>query len=157
MDTVRIHSKGFRTLFYFYHLSGLTGLLILLVCFLLSIFGDGSYGLLAVCGMLMIAVPLTTAPPEIIVLLKERRLLFRRGLKCSDLDFKDIAAIKTAGDRIEIRDKADNVLMKISQAHFKNIRAAELCNYITGLITGGTDLDLMRYTSVRCGRHFTIG
>jgi hypothetical protein len=157
MEKVRIHSEGFRNLFYLYHLSGCVGFIMLLLYVFLFAFGNISHNLLLACGVLMIAIPLTTAPPEIIVLLKERRIIFRCRLKSMEADFDDIHKITTCGNAIEISDCRNDVMIVIRQEQFKNIPLQELGNYLSELISGNTDINRVQYTSIWFGRCKVVG
>lgn len=157
MDKVRIHSKGFRNLFYLYHVSGGIGFMMLLLYIVLFAYGNVSHNLLLACGVLMIAIPLTTAPPEIIVLLKEKRMIFRCRLTSLEADFDDIHKIITCGNAIKISDVQNNAMIIIRQDQFKNIALQELCNYLSKLTSGNTDINRAQYTSIVFGKCKVVG
>lgn len=152
MDRVRIHSEGFRNLFYLSHLSGGIGLILLLIYISLSIFNSITYNLFLIYGILMIAIPLIAVPPEIIMLLKAKRIIFRHKLKCAVADFENIHKINTCRDIIEIKDFRNNTLIAIRQEHFKNIPLNELSNYIGKLLSANEDINYLKYTSIKFGK-----
>lgn len=145
MEIVRVHPKSFKFLFYLYHGSAAMGFL-LLTGFILQII---SHDISFVVGILMISVPFFLAPPELIILLKEQKLIFRHGVKCSTISFNDIFRIKTCACRIEIKNYEKKTLLSIHGEYFKNIDLQELSEYIRALMSGHQKVDPMRYTSVK--------
>lgn len=148
MERVRIHSKGFRKLFYLYHLSGGLGLIMLLM----ALFNHTPYSTLTACGVILIAIPLMMAPPEIIVNLKERRLIFRYKMKCLSVDFGDVYDINSDSGLIEVRNLMKRTVISIRQEHFKNIPLCDLKDYIKKLLSGSADINYRKYNSIKRGK-----
>jgi hypothetical protein len=144
MEIIRVHPRGFRFLFFLYHGSAAMGLILLTGLFLKII----SYDISFIVGILMISIPFFLIPPELIILLKERKLIFRHGIKCSTISFSDISQIKTSASIIEIKNHEKSTLLTIQKEYFKNIDLQELSEYLRALIAGHQKVDPMRYTSV---------
>lgn len=151
MDKVRIHSNGFRKLFYAYHVSGGIGVILLVTYMFLLHFHYSSYEIL-VLGILMIAIPLSAAPPEITIHLKEQRIMFRKRLFSVSADFKNIHAINILENGIEIADSCNKAMIVIRQQDFKNISPHDLGSYIGKFVSGNTDANYMQYTSICFGK-----
>lgn len=148
MDKVRIHPNNFRNLFYIYHASGGIGFVLLVTYIFLLNFHNSSYVIMLVCGLLMIAIPLSTAPPEIIVNLEEQRIMFRKRLFSVSANFRYIHTINIIENVIEIADSCNKAMIVIRQQDFKNIPLYDLGNYISELISGNTDTNYTQYTSI---------
>lgn len=145
MEIIRVHPKSFKFLFYFYHGSAAMGF-ILLTGFLLQIIScDISF----IIGILMISIPFLLAPPELIILLKEQKLIYRHRINCSTIPFNDIFQIKTSACLLEIKNYEKSTLLKIHKKYFKNIDLPELSEYLRALLSGHQRVDPMRYTSVK--------
>lgn len=145
MDTVRVHSKGFKFLFYFYHGCCLAG--VLLVTGLISPVLPDDYD--ALVGFLMIVTPFFLAPPELIILFRERKVVFRRGLSSITLYFEDIAQIVGLAGCVEIKGRGGRTLLNISDVHFKKMNFFELAEYLEDLLSGRREVDYMKYTAVK--------
>lgn len=153
MNKVRIHSHNFRNLFFIYHLSGGIGFILLVTYIILHYFHNASYETMLMGGLLLIAIPLSAAPPEIIIHLEEHRIMFRKRLFSVSADFKNIHAINIHENGIEIADSCDKAMIVIKQQDFKNIPLQDLGNYIGKFITGNTDTNYMQYTSICFGKY----
>lgn len=145
MDIIRVHPKNFRFLFYLYHGSAAAGF-ITVVSFLLQII---PYDFYFIIGVLMIAIPFLLAPPELVILLKDHKLIFRHRTSCSTLSFKDILLVEASAYSVKIKDYKNSTLLEIHQKHFKNINLSELSEYLRDLLVGNKKVDPMRYTSVK--------
>lgn len=152
MYKVRIHPNNFRNLFYIYHVSGAIGFILLVTYIFLLHFHNVSYEIMLVCGLLMIAIPISAAPPEIIIHLDEQRMMFRKRLFSVSADFGNIHTINILEHGIEIADSCNKAMIVIRQQDFKNIPPHDLGSYIGKLISGNTDTDYMQYTSICFGK-----
>lgn len=144
MDIIRVHPKNFKFLFYLYHGSAAVGF-ILIVSYLFQII---PYDLFFIMGILMISIPFFLSPPELIILSKERKLVFRHRISCSTLPFKVISQVEASAYSVKIKDYENSTLLEIHKKHFKNINLAELSEYLRNLLFGHKKIDPMRYTSV---------
>lgn len=145
MDIIRVHPKNFKFKFYLYHVSATVGF-ILVAFFLLQII---PYEICFVIGFLMISIPFLLAPPELVILLKDRKLIFRHKISCSTLSFKDIFMVESSADSVKIKNYENSTLLEINKEHFKNINLAELSEYLIDLLFGSIKIDPMRFTSVK--------
>ena len=148
MDKVRIHSNNFRSLFYIYHVSGGIGCLLLLTYIIMLHFSNSTYEIMLVLGLLMIAIPLSSAPPEITISLEEQRIIFRKRLFSVSVDFANIHTINILDNEVEITDSCNNAMIVIRQQDFKNISPHDLGSYISKIISGNSDTNYMQYTSI---------
>ena len=145
MDTIRVHPKGFKFLFCLYHGSAAVGLA-LITSFLLQII---AYDICFLIGTLMVSLPFFLAPPEIIFLIKDQKMIFRHRISCTTIAFSNISQIKTSARLIEIVNTETQTLLKINKEHFKNIDIRELSEYIKELLFANQEIDPMKYTSVK--------
>jgi hypothetical protein len=145
MENIRVHPKGFKFLFFLYHGSAAVGF-ILVTGFLLKVV---PYDISFFIGILMISIPFLLVPPELIVVLKDQKLIFRHGINCTTIPFKNILQVKTSACSVKIKDFGNNTLLEIHKEHFKNINLSELSEYIVDLLSGRHETDNMKYSSVK--------
>jgi hypothetical protein len=150
IDTIRVHPKGFRFLFYLYHGSAAVGFVLIAGSVLQII----PYDTIVILGLLMISIPFFLIPPELIFLLEKKKLIFRHGFYCATIPFKDIYKVETSVSSIEMKNLKNITLIEICKEHYKNIDLFELSNYIQVLLSGDQKVDPMKYTAVKflgCG------
>lgn len=93
--------------------------------------------------------PFLLAPPELIILIRDQKMIFRHRINCKIISFKNISRVKTSECSIKIKNDENNTLLKIHKEHFKHIDLSELSDYIRTLLSGHQKVDPMRYTSVK--------
>jgi hypothetical protein len=145
MENIRVHPKGFKFLFYLCHGSAAIGFIMLTGVLLQIIPTEDSL----IIWLLMISIPFFVVPPELIILLKDQKLIFRNRMNYSMIPFKDISMVKASACSIEIKNHENNTLLEIHKKHFKNIDLLELSEYIRFLLSGNQKVDPMKYTSVK--------
>ena len=145
MDTVRVHSKNYKFLFYFHHGCCMLGV-ILLSGLISPVFPDDYSSLI---GFLMIVTPFFLAPAELIILSKEQKVIFRRGLSSITVYYEDISQIIGSEYCVDIKGVDGRTLLNISDIHFKKIDFFELAEYLQDLLSGRREVDSMKYSAVK--------
>jgi hypothetical protein len=144
MEIVRVHPKGFKFFFYLYHGIAAVGF-ILTTGFLFQII---PYNSCFISGILMMSIPFLVVPPELTILLKDQKLIFRHRINCSTIAFEDISRVELSTCSVDLINCENNTLLKISSKYFKNIKLSELSEYIRGLLSGNREIDPARYAAV---------
>ena len=145
MGNIRVHSNGFRFLFFLYHGSAATGFLLLGGCLFRLI----PYDISILIGILMISIPFMMVPPELIVLLKEQKLIFRYRMNHVTVPFTDISHVEVSACSVVIKNRDNNPLLEIRKEHFKHINLFELSEYIRDLLSGDKKIDPVRFAAVQ--------
>ena len=83
MQVIRIHSTGFRLLFFLYHAMAAAGFLLSTITLGMSTMQSYNHLLLLIAGVSMVVLPFFLAPPEIMLDVKEKKFVFRTGIRCS--------------------------------------------------------------------------
>lgn len=145
MDIIRVHPKDFKFLFYLYHGSAAVGFMLLAGCMFQII----PCNISLIVGVLMVAFPFFMVPPELLIHLKDRKLIFRYRFNCSTISFKDISRVEASGCAVNIKNHENKTLLKINKKHFKHINLSELSEYIRDLLSGHSKIDPMKYTAIK--------
>ena len=149
MQTIRIHSVGFRQLFIMYHVSAGIGFLLLILFFCQSAFDIDAQLFFLIAGILMIVLPYFLAPPEIILDIEEKTFVFRTGFKYSIIEFQHIEELTIYADVMLIRHTKTNQKISIYQDHFKHIPLPNMKKYIENVLNGNTNIDERQFNSIK--------
>jgi hypothetical protein len=145
MDIIRVHPKNFKALFYLYHGSAAVGL-ILLAGFMCRIL---PYNAGFIAGVLMVSIPFLMIPPELLIHIRDQKLIFRYRFNCSTISFKDISAVEASARSVVIKNHENLAILTIDHNYFKNIHPSDLSEYIRDLLSARRKTDPMKYTSVK--------
>lgn len=149
MKVIRIHSVGFRRLFCLYHAFAALGCVVIIMVFCLSANQSYAHMLLFVAGILMMVLPLFLAPPEIILDLKEKMFVFRKGMKCSKIYFSEIKDLTIDTGIMRILDYQNTKPISIHQNHFHHIPLPKMRRYIHEILAGNSKIDKWQFNAVK--------
>ena len=107
------------------------------------------HDIILVIGIIMISIPFFLVPPELIFILKEQKIVYRRRMTFRSIPFNEISRVEAASGAIHIKDIENRTRLEIRENHFKNINLPDPSEYIKSVLSGNRNVNPTRYTSFK--------